>query len=93
MQIIINDRQLSQKLIVAAKDADISVDELANEALLHYLNFLRMDEKISMRFRKLNPEKYIRKINYQLNNEEAKNVKILEYIEDSAEYVSQLRSI
>ncbi|MBU1667578.1 hypothetical protein KKC13_04110 [bacterium] len=85
-----NPNQFEEQLITFVKQQKQNLEELTVEALDNFLNSFQKEEKLV--FKKRDPKKYSRKIEYiDEENEDLSDVKPYSHIEDSGQYIHDLR--
>ncbi len=84
----IDNPDLEKQLIEFVKQQKQDLEEITIEALTNFIDLFHKRKKFN--FKKKNPIEHSRKIEY-IDDEDLSNVKPYSYIEDSGEYIHNLR--
>lgn len=85
-----NPNEFEEQLITFVKQQKQDLEEVTVEALNNFLNTFKKEENLV--FKKRDPKKYSRKIIYlDEENEDLSDVKPYRHVEDSGQYIHDLR--
>ena len=84
----IENQELENKFIEFAKNQKRTVEDVAMDAMKYFMNMQKDDKLV---YTKKDPLKYLHKIKREYDDEDLSDVRPYSHIEDSAQYIHDLR--
>ena len=84
----IENPELENKFIEVAKSQQKAVEDVVLDAMKYFINMQKEDKLV---YAKKDPLKYLHKIEREYDNEDLSDVEPYNHIEDSAQYIHDLR--
>ena len=84
----IENIELENKFLEFAKSQKRAVEDVAIDAMQYFMNMQKENKLI---YQKKDPLKHLHKIKYEYDDEDLSDIKLFDHIEDSAQYIHDLR--